>query len=384
MIKRGHNTEVWSPKPILFKFGMIPFIKKWFGYVDQFILFPLLILYRARSLPKETLFVFSDHSLGPWMKLVQHKPNVMHCHDFLAQHIAQGKVPGQSIGLTGKWYQAYIRKGFTKGRNFISISDKTRNDLHDLVKHPLITSAMVYNGVAKRFNRKEIWQARKLLSQQIGKDVSDGYIVHVGGNQWYKNRAGVIRLYDALRDATKTSVPLILIGSKPTVELQALFVNSKYKDCIYFLTGMDDDFIPQAYSGATFLLFPSKAEGFGLPIVEAMASGCPVVTTAESPMTEAGGDAAIFIPRIDSTDLNYENCLKNAVETIGHFLEFSEEERDDVIKRGLKNAERFDSNTMLDQIEKIYKDVVADSTESERYSFIKSNSDPKVLSHENS
>ena len=63
---------------------------------------------------------------------------------------------------------------------------------------------------------------------------------------------------------------------------------------------VEDDILVSAYQGACFLIFPSLMEGFGWPVVEAMASGCPVITTGEPPMNEVGGDAAIYISRCPS------------------------------------------------------------------------------------
>jgi glycosyltransferase involved in cell wall biosynthesis len=73
--------------------------------------------------------------------------------------------------------------------------------------------------------------------------------------------------------------------------------SSPYKADIHWLSGIDDEHVAHAYSGAAVFLFPSLGEGFGWPIAEAMASGCPVVTTDEAPMTEVAGEAGFLIPR---------------------------------------------------------------------------------------
>ena len=70
---RGHHVDIWSPKPIFYE---LPFnsIKKWLGYIDQYVLFPLIVKFKLLKIIKETLFVFSDQALGPWVYLVQNKP----------------------------------------------------------------------------------------------------------------------------------------------------------------------------------------------------------------------------------------------------------------------------------------------------------------------
>ena len=105
MKKRGHKTEVWTPKPRFFKLPVPKAVKKWLGYIDQYVIFPMETRRRLKKWPKNTLFVFTDNALGPWVPLVTHLPHVMHCHDFMAQESALGLVPENPTGWTGKQYQ---------------------------------------------------------------------------------------------------------------------------------------------------------------------------------------------------------------------------------------------------------------------------------------
>ena len=86
-----------------------------------------------------------------------------------------------------------------------------------------------------------------------------------------------------------------MIGEEPSNELTNLHQKSIFKEDIHFITNLSDKYINNAYSGAICLLFPSLDEGFGWPIIEAMASGCPVITTNRAPMNEIGGRAAFYI-----------------------------------------------------------------------------------------
>ena len=76
-----------------------------------------------------------------------------------------------------------------------------------------------------------------------------------------------------------------------------MYEDSPFKHEIHFLPGIEDRLVRMAYAAATVFLFPSLAEGFGWPIAEAMVSGCPVITTAEAPMTEVGKNIAFYINR---------------------------------------------------------------------------------------
>src|SRR5690554_2079868 len=73
MKERGHNVEIWMPKPVLHSLPTPAILKKWMGYIDQYIIFPSQIKKRLDAYPPDTLFVFTDHALGPWIPLVANR-----------------------------------------------------------------------------------------------------------------------------------------------------------------------------------------------------------------------------------------------------------------------------------------------------------------------
>lgn len=354
---RGHQVDLWSPKAF---FSALPFtsksLRKWFGYLDQYLIFPMQVKTRIKKLPAETLFVFTDHALGPWVPLVKDRPHIVHCHDFLAQRSAIGEIPENVTGRTGKIYQSYIRKGYSMGRNFISISNKTQADLHRMLSSPPLLSEVVYNGLTRRFTpAADTFVLRDNLSRETGIDLRAGFILHVGGNLWYKNKTGVIAAYEEWRTQSQQQLPLLLIGERPDDALQARINSSEYKSDIHALSGMPDDFANKAYSAASVFLFPSLAEGFGWPIVEAMASGCPVITTDEAPMNEVGGQAAVYVSRKQmGNELEWQKECASAIDRI---LRLNEEQMSDLVSRGMENVSRFSSELALDKVEKVYMRV---------------------------
>jgi len=122
-------------------------LSKWAGYVDQYLLFPMWVRKALVGVPQDTLFVFCDQALGPWVPLVKNRPHVVHVHDMLALRSALGDVPENPTSATGRIYQRYIRRGFRRARHFISISGKTRDDLHRFGGISPVTSEIVYNGL---------------------------------------------------------------------------------------------------------------------------------------------------------------------------------------------------------------------------------------------
>lgn len=353
--ERGHHVEIYSPEAFFFNIHAQASIKKWLGYIDQLFIFPAIIKRRIKN-NHDTLYILTDHALGMWVPIVKHLPHIIICHDFLAQRSAAGEIPQNPTDWTGRKYQQLIRRGYTQGENFISVSNKTQDDLHRFLGRVPKVSEVVYNGLNNNFAPIDTKIARHILKEKTNIDTVNGYILHVGGNHWYKNRVGVVKIYDAWRAAFKKSVPLLLVGELPDVELQQEIDASLYKDDIYLLSDITDENINSVYSGALILLFPSYAEGFGWPIAEAMASACIVITTNEAPMTEVGGDAAIYIP-VQPFMAKIDEWAIKAAKVLNQTIELPAAGRLKILKKGIENAKRFNTNKALEAVEKIFKNI---------------------------
>lgn len=354
MVRRGHEVIRWTARPFFYRLALPPSLRKWLGYLDQYLIFPLIVRKRLKTEQNGTLFVIVDQALGPWVPLVADRRHAIHCHDFLAQKSALGMIPENPTGKSGAIYQAFIRRGYQRGRNFISVSEKTKSDLSSFLSSTPAVSEVVYNGLNPAFVERDGNAARLEFEKAAHLDLSEGYVLHVGANQWYKNRMGVVEIYDAWREANPVRLPLILIGPSATKALRAACAASPFSDDIHLLSGLNDEAVRAAYAGASVFVFPSLAEGFGWPIAEAMASGCPVITTAEAPMTEVAGDAAFLIPRRPIPTSESSKWAVEAAEVLQKVLSLSSEERNAVRKRGMANSDRFNSQTTLDRIESIY------------------------------
>lgn len=355
MLTRGHYIEYFTAKPIFYK---LPFMKKWMGYIDQYLLFRFFINRKLKAYSKDTLFVFTDHALGPWIPFVASKPHVIHCHDFMAQESATGAIAENPTGWSGRIYQNYIRRGYSEGRNFIAVSEKTKIDLQKFLSKTGVRIEMVYNGLSPSFRPGNAIAIRQEISMAIGAEIPSGYLLHVGGNQWYKNRKGVIEIYNAWRNISNIQLPLFLVGPKANSNLQASCDSSPYRSDIYLLSGKDDEFVRKAYAGASVFIFPSLAEGFGWPIAEAMASGCPVITTNQAPMTEVSGEAGFLISRMPNESNLRNSWAYESAQKVEAVLSLPDQKRKEIVVKGLENAKRFDSEKALNLIEGIYKEVM--------------------------
>ena len=358
MKARGHEVEIWLPEA---RFHNLPFpehLKKWPGYIDQYIMFPMSVKSKISKLPADTLFVLADQALGPWAPLVSDRLHVVHCHDLFAQQSALGLIAENPTGWSGQQYQRFIRNGYSKAKHFISISKKTQSDLHEILGLKPQISEVVYNGLAlDLLPENDITAARQQLGKEINADLSHGFVLHVGGNTWYKNKKGVIETYIAWRKISKHKLPLLMIGDLPEEGVRRLAENSAFQRDIYLLKGMPDTFLKKAYSAATVFLFPSLAEGFGWPIAEAMASGCPVITTNEAPMNEVAANASLYIARRPMDDAAAAKWAADSASVLEKAVTMPDADRRLLVEAGLQNVKRFDSDSALDAIEHVYKKV---------------------------
>lgn len=357
MRARGHRVDEWTAKPFFFNLPFPKRFKKWLGYIDQFIVFPLQVRRRLRQLPQATLFVFSDQALGPWVPLVANRPHVIHVHDFMALRSSLGEFAQNTMHWSGRQYQALIRHGFGHGRAFISVSEKTRTDLKRFLPANAQISEVVYNGLNFPFqcmSREDclaVLAARNLIVPE------SGYLLHIGGNQWYKNRLGVLEIYAAYAQRVQNPLPLWMVGAPPTNSMKIIAQHAMSKGNVQFLEGFSDTQVCAAYSAARLLIFPSLAEGFGWPIAEALTCGCPVLTTDEAPMTEVGGEAAFYLPR--RPDSGGGDWAIQASKQVAEILALPLDQRQQRQMLGFKHAAQFHPQRTMNAYEKIYLQIVA-------------------------
>jgi glycosyltransferase involved in cell wall biosynthesis len=359
MKERGHRVEYWT-SPIYF--GRCPFaprlFSKWLGYADQFVIFPWILKRRLKALPPDSLLVVVDQALGMWVRHLAHLPHVVHVHDFMALRSALGEFPENPTSRSGKIYQRLIRDGFSGARNFISVSEKTRTDLHGFLCDLPNRSEVVYNGVNPRFQPGDRSEERSALARAFELPLDAGYLLHVGGNQWYKNRVGVIYLYEGWKRQYNRPIPLLFMGETPSISLLRAKEASVFRDEIHFISDVSDDLIRKAYAGASVFLFPSIAEGFGWPIAEAMASGCPVVTTNEAPMTEVAGDHGFLIPRMPTEGV--EDWARDCAPIVEQAWKLQGVQSEEWCREAVMHTRKFDQDEAINRIEKIYEDLLKD------------------------
>lgn len=121
------------------------------------------------------------------------------------------------------------------------------------------------------------------------------YFLSVSCDIGRKNTIAILQAYDAFFQQNPEH-DLVLVWGTPPKEILEKYTDDKYRGKIHFLgRGLSNEYLAQLYSDATATFFPSKYEGFGLPVLESMACGTPVITCRNSSLPEVGGDAAIYV-----------------------------------------------------------------------------------------
>ncbi len=355
---RGHAVTALSPPARFHRLAAGTRFAKWAGYIDQYLLFPATARRILKQMPDDTLFVFCDQALGPWVPLVQGRPHVIHTHDLLALRSALGDIKENPTGFTGRIYQRYIRRGFRRARHFICVSRKTRDDLQRFGGVDASSADVVYNGLNFPFAPLAKEAAEQTLAAAGFTASPKGVILHVGGNQWYKNLAGVFAIYARYCAEEEDPLPLWCISPRPTQAVAAAALSRiGPRGSVQFHQHISSATLQAAYSYARALVFPSLAEGFGWPLIEAQACGCPVITTNEPPMNEVGGDAALYISRLEYGE-NIDTWAALGADSLRTLLMEPEEERARRRERGIAWANQFDHDRSIDGYLAIYQRIL--------------------------
>lgn len=217
----------------------------------------------------------------------------------------------------------------------ITISENSKKDF--LKFYPKKKVEVIYPAVSKKFLSAG---ADPRILDKYG--LKPGYILSVGTLEPRKNIHGLIKAY--LKK--KFDVPLIIVGGKGW-KAEQINDLSKKSDKIKILGFVEDNDLPTIYKGSLMFVYPSFYEGFGIPVLEAMNCGVPVITSNTSSLPEVGGKAAIYVhPK------NTDEIAKAMQSAKG-----SEGIRVRMIKQGLQEAKKFSYEESAKRLISLYQNL---------------------------
>ena len=343
----GVSAKLIVPRPCLGKFRAAgSFIGKWLGYIDKFVLFPRELRSALREQP--ALVQICDHSNAIYTRWIDNVPVVVTCHDLLAVRGALGEETDCPASFTGKFLQRWILRGLRCADEVVCVSHATETDAHRLISsrnaNPRIE--LVHLGLSYPFRKLSVDETSKRLAAISGFDKSVPFVVHVGSNLRRKNRDGALRIFARTKD--QWNARFVFAGDALTPDLLSLAANLGISDRIAQVADASSELLEALYNRAVAMLYPSRFEGFGWPVIEAQACGCPVVCSNTGPLPEAAGDAGLFHDPDDeegfaSDLLRLRDPAQRAI--------WSE--------KSLRNAERFSAGRMISHYIDIYRSLGA-------------------------
>lgn len=244
--------------------------------------------------------------------LLSKHPYVITIHDL--NHLDR---PENSSLFKKIFYNLIIKRGCKKAEYIFTVSEFSKRRI---VEWSGISSEKVINvgnGVSSSFH-----------PDGERYDVPYDYFLCVSNRKLHKNEEGTLKAFKAAN--IDSSIKLVFTG-KEDEHIKAIIKSLELEDRVIFTGFLPEAELPKLYRTAKALLFVSFYEGFGLPIVEAQASGIPVITANNTSLAEIAGDAAVLVNAADT------DSIAKAITDINH----NEKLRNDLVKRGFENKARF-------------------------------------------
>jgi len=257
--------------------------------------------------------------------------------------------PEHCHALGGLYLARTLRKGLEKADRIIAVSHATRRDLVERYGISTDRIEVIYEGVDPRFlpidNRKLVDTFRTEYC------LPESFILTVGTLEPRKNLPGLLQAYARLKEIYAVPPPLVIVGIRgwKTTGIYETLTELKIADDVIFTDYVDDQHMPLIYNAAKLFVFPSFFEGFGLPVLEAMACGLPVATSNADALTEIAGEAALFF------DPSKPEEMAQAMRR----LLSSKTARQDYVGRGLERAAQFNWRLTARKTIRCYEKVMA-------------------------
>jgi len=221
-------------------------------------------------------------------------------------------------------------------QRYLCISKNTRKDLLSLYPEiPIEKTAVAHCGIDKEIFYTRPQSEIESFSAKYGMNCP--YFLFVGSRTQHNGYKNSLLFFKALSGLTNPQFNVLCVGGEREIEIEILRLLPSKVKCKR--VEMSDNELAAAYGGAIALVYPSLYEGFGMPVIEAMACGCPVITTHNGSLAEAAGDAAHLISGF-SVDEMRDAIIKIQVDDY----------RKTLIKRGLQHVPNFKWENMLDTL----------------------------------
>ncbi|WP_435262777.1 glycosyltransferase family 4 protein [Tenacibaculum sp. nBUS_03] len=223
----------------------------------------------------------------------------------------------------------------------IAISEQTKKDIITFLKIAPSKIEVIYQGCNDVFKEERNATEKKEFLEKF--NIPKTFLLNVGTIEERKNALSIVK---AVKDI---DIPLIIIGRKTKyyTQIEDYIHKNDLAHKIYFLEGLTLKELSTAYQLAEFFIYPSIFEGFGIPIIEALFSKTPVITSKEGVFPEAGGPSSLYV------DPYNVNELKEAIELLLN----SKNKREKMVDEGFDFVQKFNDEFIVKKIKSIYKEL---------------------------
>jgi glycosyltransferase involved in cell wall biosynthesis len=193
----------------------------------------------------------------------------------------------------------WTKYSINKASKVFTISQSSKDDIIKEYKVSEGRVVVTYPGIKQGLMIKDKGLIMNEFKNKYG--IKKDYVLFVGTVQPRKNISRLIEAFSKIKNDTE----LVIVGKKGWLYEDSLQAPKKYKieDRVKFLESVTDEDLPAFYKNALCFVLPSLYEGFGLPVLEAMKYGCPVITSNISSLPEAGGDAVLYVDPENTDDI---------------------------------------------------------------------------------
>lgn len=280
VLKKDHS-EIKKEIKHLNRIKIVPTSIEWHSFKEQ-ILFPHTISHEQVS-----LMHFPYFSVPVFYK----KPFVITIHDLILHHYPTGQASTLNpLAYKVKYigYRYILRSAVKRASSIITVSQTTKNEIIKHMHVPKEKIHVTYEGVSP-------FLTKEMKNNQIPLE-NETYFLHVGNVYPHKNTDNLLTAYMHFKKNDRKNIKLVFVGRKDYFqELLVKKVHSLHiKDDVFFFTDVSDSMLSSFYKHAIALVAPSFMEGFGLPVLEALANSCLVLASNISSFREIAAGAAIY------------------------------------------------------------------------------------------
>lgn len=222
----------------------------------------------------------------------------------------------------------------------IAISEQTKRDIVEFLKINPNKIKVIYQGCAMAFKKEYTHSLKEKIKAKY--KLPKEFILNVGTIEKRKNLLSIVQ---AIKNI---DTKLVVIGndkSNYAKEVKRYIINNKLNDKVLFLKNVPIEELAIIYQLATLFVYPSIFEGFGIPIIEALYSKIPVITSKDGCFSEAGGDNSVYINPLHVSEL--EEAIKQLLS--------NPQQQKEMVEKGWEFAQKFNDEVIVEIIYKLYK-----------------------------